>query len=56
LEEDVPKIPLGTDCAKRLNWKFDLLQKGLEDTRAVWESTDLEEKGERTWGAQHAVY
>jgi hypothetical protein len=50
LDEDYLRIPLGTDCAKRLKWKFDGLQKGLEGTRVVWESTDLEGRGvgERT--------
>lgn len=46
LGEDFLRIPLGTDCAKRLKWKFDSLQMGLEGTRGVWESTDLEGRGE----------
>jgi hypothetical protein len=46
LEEDFLRIPLGTDCAKRLKWKFGALQRGLEGTRCVWESTDLEGRGE----------
>lgn len=46
LQEEFLRIPLGTDCAKRLKGKFDGLQAGLEGTRALWESTDLEGKGE----------
>jgi hypothetical protein len=41
------RIPLGTDCAARLKGQFDGFQRGLEGTRLLWESTDLEGKGER---------
>lgn len=47
-EVEYLRILLGTDCAKRLKGQFDSLQIGLERTRAVWESTDLEGKKERT--------
>jgi hypothetical protein len=50
LKEVYLRIPLGSDCAGRLNGMVELLGRILEGTQPIWQSTDLavEEGKERT--------
>ena len=50
LKEMYLRIPLGSDCVRRLRGKVELLGETLEGTWVVWESTGLvlEEGKERT--------
>jgi hypothetical protein len=41
LGEQYLRLPLGSDCAARLQGKFDLLQKTLDGTKVIWASTDV---------------